>query len=175
MAGNFTHFHNQRFTSCFLMYLVDYLCHLVLQYEPVIEELRRKHEHIIKDRMLTKLKNDRLEAQVSELQASAAQQASQTSPRRSVRAPGPPLGPSQQPGSKSAALAKSVPNLPALGLSNQEAAKNSVAEALASVMRREGQKGSQRALPVFFTPSDSQMSQSPSQQCRFHTHLLMVW
>ncbi|KAK9836492.1 hypothetical protein WJX74_001643 [Apatococcus lobatus] len=149
-------------------------------YEPVIEELRRKHEHIIKERMLTKLKNDRLEAQVSELQASAAQQASQNSARKSIPASGPPTAPPFQPGSKTAALAKSVPALPALGLSKQEQPKNAVADALASVMRRDSQKGSQRALPVtrpLPEPKDHPATSDPStfrEQMNIRAHSLPI-
>ena len=121
---------------------------MLMQYEPVIEELRRKHENLIKERMLVKLKNDRLEAQVSELQANAALQAQQNSPRRSARASGVPQLPMQQPGSQNAALAKSVPALPGLGLGGQQQAKNAVADVFASVMRQDGLSKSQRALPV---------------------------
>ncbi len=55
-----------------------------MQYEPVIEELRRKHESMIKERMLVNLKNDRLEHQVTQLKNAAVQSASQLSPRRSM-------------------------------------------------------------------------------------------
>ena len=127
-----------------------------LQYEPVIEELRRKHEIIIKEKMMVTLKNDRLEAQVTDLKNAAAQAASQPSPRRSLLlAPPPLLSPAGPKGPHKGATSP----VPALGMPSLDAAKGTIADVLSSAMRPDGPIKAQRALPVRPALSDVRCGQ----------------
>ncbi|KAK9863079.1 hypothetical protein WJX84_003984 [Apatococcus fuscideae] len=116
-------------------------------YEPVIEELRRKHEHITKEKMLVNLKNDRLDTRVAELQTAAAQQAAQSSARRSMRFTIPPAA-MQQAVAKSGARSSTGPaGIPALGVPPPDPMKSALAEAMAMAGTRRDSKP-QRPLPV---------------------------